>query len=229
MCLYMTDISVLLRPSKAYLFLLLWKKNEEDGNSKFTLSANEINLYRANSSLNVRDETLFYTHMLSLPYMFCQNKQTIAQFTTVMVSVHHNVLPYFVRSPFTYNELFTLKQSYLILSIVNTKLHVVAVVYINQNIGTKLWQECLRYASLLIKNCIWTNYINKNEWQFQDIEKKAKEVVLESYERALASPDPSPEDLFTHDFAPTPITEERGNRRWMIEKIVANNWRRNHW
>jgi 2-oxoisovalerate dehydrogenase E1 component len=25
-------------------------------------------------------------------------------------------------------------------------------------------------------------------------------------------PDPQPADLFTHDFAPTPITEERGER-----------------
>jgi 2-oxoisovalerate dehydrogenase E1 component len=32
------------------------------------------------------------------------------------------------------------------------------------------------------------------------------------FARALKAEDPHPEDLFTHDFAPTPITEEKGNR-----------------
>ena len=32
------------------------------------------------------------------------------------------------------------------------------------------------------------------------------------YERATAAEDPRPEDLFTHDFAPTGITEEKGER-----------------
>ncbi len=37
-------------------------------------------------------------------------------------------------------------------------------------------------------------------------------AVEKDYESALNEPDPKPEDLFTHDFAPTPITEERGER-----------------
>jgi 2-oxoisovalerate dehydrogenase E1 component len=36
--------------------------------------------------------------------------------------------------------------------------------------------------------------------------------VEEDFERAKNSEDPRPEDLFTHAYAPTPITEERGER-----------------
>ncbi len=36
--------------------------------------------------------------------------------------------------------------------------------------------------------------------------------VKSDFERALKAEDPSPADLFTHDFAPTPITEETGVR-----------------
>lgn len=36
--------------------------------------------------------------------------------------------------------------------------------------------------------------------------------VQEDYDKALQAEDPKPEDLFTHDFAPTPITEEKGER-----------------
>ncbi|MFK8103631.1 MAG: thiamine pyrophosphate-dependent enzyme [Saprospiraceae bacterium] len=44
------------------------------------------------------------------------------------------------------------------------------------------------------------------------IETTAKALVLADFERAVAAEDPKPEDLFTHDFAPTPITEELGER-----------------
>ena len=44
------------------------------------------------------------------------------------------------------------------------------------------------------------------------IEKRALEKVASDYARALAAPDPSPEDLFKYDYAPTPITEEKGER-----------------
>ncbi len=44
------------------------------------------------------------------------------------------------------------------------------------------------------------------------IEKKAKQQVREDYEKALQAEDPRPEDLFDHDFAPTPVTEEKGIR-----------------
>ncbi|MEN8957909.1 MAG: thiamine pyrophosphate-dependent enzyme [Flavobacteriales bacterium] len=45
-----------------------------------------------------------------------------------------------------------------------------------------------------------------------NIETKAKKTVEEDYQLALKEEDPRPEDLFTHDFAPTPITEEKGER-----------------
>lgn len=50
------------------------------------------------------------------------------------------------------------------------------------------------------------------EQALKDIEAQALETVQADYARALAAEDPRPEDLFTHDFAPTPVTEERGER-----------------
>jgi len=44
------------------------------------------------------------------------------------------------------------------------------------------------------------------------IEAAAVKLVGEDYALALSSEDPRPEDLFTHVFAPTPVTEERGER-----------------
>nr|WP_041240923.1 alpha-ketoacid dehydrogenase subunit alpha/beta [Croceibacter atlanticus] len=44
------------------------------------------------------------------------------------------------------------------------------------------------------------------------IETEVKSEVEEAYQKALKAEDPKPEDLFTHDFAPTPITEEKGER-----------------
>ena len=44
------------------------------------------------------------------------------------------------------------------------------------------------------------------------IENYATEKVQSDFEKALKAEDPKPEDLFTNDFAPTPITEEKGER-----------------
>src|SRR5690554_1581406 len=44
------------------------------------------------------------------------------------------------------------------------------------------------------------------------IEAEAKEMVQADYDKTLLAEDPKPEDLFTNDFAPTPITEEKGER-----------------
>jgi len=44
------------------------------------------------------------------------------------------------------------------------------------------------------------------------IEKTAKETVLVDYQKALKAEDPKPEDLFSHDYAPTPILKETGER-----------------
>ncbi len=44
------------------------------------------------------------------------------------------------------------------------------------------------------------------------LEDDALVKVKADYDKALAAEDPRPEDLFTHDFAPTPITQEKGER-----------------
>jgi 2-oxoisovalerate dehydrogenase E1 component len=46
----------------------------------------------------------------------------------------------------------------------------------------------------------------------KSIEEQAEIKVKADYQKALLAPDPTPEDLFKHDFAPTPITEENGER-----------------
>jgi 2-oxoisovalerate dehydrogenase E1 component len=51
-----------------------------------------------------------------------------------------------------------------------------------------------------------------NKGSLTRIENKVRKLVEADYEKALSSEDPKPEDLFTHDFAPTPITEEKGER-----------------
>ncbi len=46
----------------------------------------------------------------------------------------------------------------------------------------------------------------------EKIEKEARQKVEEDLVKAMKADDPQPEDLFTHDFAPTPILEEKGIR-----------------
>ncbi|GGK09995.1 tungsten formylmethanofuran dehydrogenase subunit E [Yeosuana aromativorans] len=54
-----------------------------------------------------------------------------------------------------------------------------------------------------------------------DIEDEAKSQVKQDFEKAILAEDPKPEDLFTYDFAPTPITEEVGERTPKgTEKVV---------
>jgi 2-oxoisovalerate dehydrogenase E1 component len=48
--------------------------------------------------------------------------------------------------------------------------------------------------------------------EIQKINDTAVAKVLADYNKALLAEDPKPEDLFTHDFAPTTITEEVGER-----------------
>ncbi len=60
-----------------------------------------------------------------------------------------------------------------------------------------------------------------DEKDLDGINASAKEKVAVDFKRAQASEDPRPEDLFTHDFAPTPITAEIGIREPKgKEKIV---------
>jgi len=47
----------------------------------------------------------------------------------------------------------------------------------------------------------------------EQIEDEVEALVQESYEQGLKAEDPKPSDLYTYVFAPTPITEEKGERR----------------
>lgn len=49
-------------------------------------------------------------------------------------------------------------------------------------------------------------------YELTKLESKAAKKVKEDYEKALNAEDPRPEDLFNHDYAPTPVTEEKGER-----------------
>lgn len=51
-----------------------------------------------------------------------------------------------------------------------------------------------------------------SEKEIRKIEKEAIATVESDFEQARNAEDPRPEDLYTHDFAPTPFTEERGER-----------------
>lgn len=46
----------------------------------------------------------------------------------------------------------------------------------------------------------------------KELEKKAIALVKADFEEARQAEDPRPEDLYTHAFAPTPVTEEQGER-----------------
>jgi 2-oxoisovalerate dehydrogenase E1 component len=50
------------------------------------------------------------------------------------------------------------------------------------------------------------------EKELEKIEAKAKQTVAEDLDRAFTMPDPTEEDLLTHAFAPTDVTEEIGDR-----------------
>ncbi|MFT4674173.1 MAG: 2-oxoisovalerate dehydrogenase E1 component [Saprospiraceae bacterium] len=61
--------------------------------------------------------------------------------------------------------------------------------------------------------------VSKDE--IKDIEIKIEAEIKLGLARALKAEDPSPADLFTHDFAPTPVTEEVGERTPKgAEKVV---------
>ncbi len=48
--------------------------------------------------------------------------------------------------------------------------------------------------------------------EIQKMEEEAVKLVEADYQKALLEEDPRPEDLFLHEFAATPITEEKGER-----------------
>lgn len=51
------------------------------------------------------------------------------------------------------------------------------------------------------------------EAELLTIEAEVRELVLADFAQAAAAEDPRPEDLFQHDFAPTPINKEQGERK----------------
>ena len=55
----------------------------------------------------------------------------------------------------------------------------------------------------------------------QKMETDAREAVNVDFERALKEPNPTAEDLTTHIFVPTPITEEHGNRSPQDGSVVV--------
>ena len=61
-----------------------------------------------------------------------------------------------------------------------------------------------------LKNYLLMEGVSAEE--ISKIESEAEVLVKNDYEQALLAQDPKPEDLMSHIFAPTPITEERGNR-----------------
>jgi len=61
-----------------------------------------------------------------------------------------------------------------------------------------LWKQCLEAGH--------------KDSELKQWEGEAIQFVEAQYKSALSMPDPQPEDLFNHQFAPTPITEEKGER-----------------
>lgn len=53
------------------------------------------------------------------------------------------------------------------------------------------------------------------------LEKKASALVKSDMERAMMAPDPKPDELFSHIFAPTPVTKESGERMPIDSKEVV--------
>ncbi|MEM1326249.1 MAG: thiamine pyrophosphate-dependent enzyme [Bacteroidota bacterium] len=51
------------------------------------------------------------------------------------------------------------------------------------------------------------------EGKLIDLEERAQQQVQQDFEAAQKADDPTAKDLFTHDFAPTPITTEKGNQQ----------------
>lgn len=59
------------------------------------------------------------------------------------------------------------------------------------------------------------NYLLQNDCtaeQLRALEQAAQQLAAEHFERAVSAPEPSPDTLLHHEFAPTPVTIERGTR-----------------
>lgn len=73
-----------------------------------------------------------------------------------------------------------------------------------------IWKRQLKDPFPKLRNQLLVNGIDAKD--IEAINKRAINLVAEDYQKALAAEDPRPEDLFTHDFAPTPVIEEKGVR-----------------
>lgn len=62
----------------------------------------------------------------------------------------------------------------------------------------------------ILRKLLLDSGISENE--IKEIEMVMEMRVESEYKKALAMPDPQPEDIFNHIYAPTPITEEKGER-----------------
>lgn len=51
-----------------------------------------------------------------------------------------------------------------------------------------------------------------SSYEIQHLEDDARKLVYDDFLKAQAAEDPTPDDLYTHVFAPTPVTEETGER-----------------
>jgi 2-oxoisovalerate dehydrogenase E1 component len=71
---------------------------------------------------------------------------------------------------------------------------------------------------VLIKQLLEAGFTKE---EIQTIENTAISKVQADFDKAQLAEDPTPEDLFTHDFAPTPITEKVGERAPMREDKVV--------
>ncbi|MGI9543275.1 MAG: thiamine pyrophosphate-dependent dehydrogenase E1 component subunit alpha, partial [Cyclobacteriaceae bacterium] len=63
----------------------------------------------------------------------------------------------------------------------------------------------------IFKNQLLDNGFSESE--LEKIEAAALKTVQADFEKATQAEDPSPKDLFTYDFAPTEVTEEKGERQ----------------
>ena len=62
---------------------------------------------------------------------------------------------------------------------------------------------------VLINQMLAAGFTTEN---IESIESEVRSLVAADFDQAQLAEDPRPEDLFTHDFAPTPVTEETGVR-----------------
>ena len=72
-------------------------------------------------------------------------------------------------------------------------------------------EECAKNDPL-IKLRIKLSEFSIEDSEIDLIEKEVAELVRTDFENAVLAEDPKPEDTYKHDFAPTPVTEEKGER-----------------